>query len=95
MALVAKTHCKYPTTELHKCVVINGPITFASEYMLLETHYLKYQITGYLPISYFFLGFRSIKQSITNFVWIRANWNGKKSQVVILNNRIYLNSKYQ
>jgi len=46
--------------------------------MLLEMHYLKYQITGYLPISYFFLGLRSIKHSMTNFVWIRANWNWKK-----------------
>jgi len=56
--------CKYPTTELHKCVVINGPIIFAYEYMLREIHYLKYQITGYLPISYFFSGFSSTKHSI-------------------------------
>jgi len=70
MALVVKTHCiyKYPTTELYKCVVINGAIIFASEYMLLEMHYLKYQITGYSPISYFFSGFSFIKHSITNFV---------------------------
>lgn len=47
MALVAKTYCiyKYSTTELYKCVVINGAIIFGSEYMLLEIHYLKYQIT--------------------------------------------------
>jgi hypothetical protein len=68
-ALVAKTCIyKYPTTELHKCVVINGPITLASEYMLLEMHYLKYQITGYLHISYFCSEFSVFKHSITNFV---------------------------